>query len=64
MEDRDFYYPKEIALKFGVTRQRIYQMIDAGILPVTKVAGRIRIPRVAWELWLAEQNDRATSAMK
>ena len=56
--------PSDIAAVLGVTTSRIYQMIGEGQIPAVRVAGSIRIPRAALERWLAEQTEKALSAVR
>lgn len=56
--------PADLAPMVGVTLSRIYQLIAAGTLPAIRIGGSIRVPREAWERWLAEQRDRALEAVR
>jgi excisionase family DNA binding protein len=56
--------PADLAPMLGVTLSRIYQLIAAGTLPAVRIGGSIRVPREAWERWLAEQRDRALQAVR
>lgn len=60
----EFLRPAEVAPLLGITTGRLYQLIAAGEVPAVKVGGAIRIPRQAWEQWLAEQRDRALEAVR
>jgi excisionase family DNA binding protein len=51
--------PADLAPLLGVSRSRVYQLIAAGVIPATRMGNRIRIPRGAWERWLATETDRA-----
>lgn len=61
---KELLTPADIAPQLGVTTSRIYQLIHAGIIPTVRVAGAIRIPREAWERWLAEQNRKARESVR
>ena len=50
---------RDVAPLLGVTSNRVYQLIAAGVIPATRVAGAIRIPRSAWLQWLAERTEDA-----
>lgn len=56
--------PSEIAPMLGVTNGRVYQLIAAGVIPHTTVGGAIRIPKDAWEKWLAEQSQTALASVR
>jgi excisionase family DNA binding protein len=44
----------------GVSRGRVYQMIEEGALPGIKLSSRrVRVPRIALERWLATQVERS-----
>lgn len=62
--ESEFLRPAEVAPLLGISRGRIYQLIAAGEVPAVKIGGAIRIPRQAWEQWLAEQRDRALEAVR
>lgn len=61
--EKPFFSPSEIAGLLGIGRGRVYQMIRAGEIPATRVAGAIRIPREAWERWVREKVGEALSAL-
>jgi excisionase family DNA binding protein len=48
----------------SITTGRLYQLIAAGEVPAVKVGGAIRIPRQAWEQWLAARRDEALQAVR
>jgi len=58
-----FLKPREVARLLGVGRGRVYQLIRAGQLPVTRVGGAIRIPRAAWEEWIRAKGKEAISSL-
>jgi excisionase family DNA binding protein len=59
MENTDLLRPADVAALMGVSKARVYQLIGAGILPHTVIAGALRIPRPAWEQWLAAKSAEA-----
>jgi excisionase family DNA binding protein len=61
---RELLRPADLAPRLGLTTGRIYQLIRAGVIPVTKVGGAIRIPRQAWERWLRAQADKALDSIE
>jgi excisionase family DNA binding protein len=63
-DDQEFLRPAEIAPLLGLSAARIYQLIAEGQLPATRVAGSIRIPRSAWNAWVAEHRERALSSVR
>jgi excisionase family DNA binding protein len=60
----EFFRPAEVAPMLNVTTGRLYQLIAAGEIPAVKVGGAIRIPRQAWEQWLAARRDEALQAVR
>lgn len=58
-ESRKFLRPSQLAPQLGVTTSRVYQLIAAGEIPVVRVGGALRIPRAAWETWLARRSEEA-----
>lgn len=56
--------PAQVAPLLGVTKRRVYQLIAAGQIPATKVGGAIRIPRDAWDEWLAGHRRAAMAAVR
>lgn len=58
---KPFLTPADLARLLGVSRGRVYQLIDAHELPSVRVGGRYRIPRAAWDAWLKA---KATVALK
>ena len=56
--------PADIGPQLGVTTGRVYQLIAAGVLPAVRVGRSLRIPRAAWEKWLARQADRALASTR
>ena len=57
--EREFLAVAEIAKRLNVSVAQAYRLIARGKVPGAKVAGVIRVPRTAWERWLAEQADAA-----
>ncbi len=51
--------PADIARELGLSKVRVYTLIRSGELPSTRVGGALRIPRAAWERWLATKADEA-----
>jgi len=56
--------PADLAPQLGVTTGRIYQLIAAGVLPAVRVGRSLRIPRAAWEAWLAKQASQALASTR
>ena len=63
MQETEFLRPAEIAPLLGVSKQRIYQLISDKTLPHAVIGGAIRIPRTAWETWLAERSQDALAVV-
>lgn len=49
----------DVARLLGISTSRAYAMAAEGVFPTGRIAGRIRIPRAAFETWLADQSKRA-----
>lgn len=56
--------PQEIAARLGVTTAAVYKMTSQNRLPHVRFGRAVRIPRPAWEAWMAEQNSAALSVME
>jgi excisionase family DNA binding protein len=56
--------PSDIAERLGVTSSRVRQLIAAGEIPIVRVGGAIRIPRVAWERWLEGKSEEALASLR
>jgi excisionase family DNA binding protein len=64
MDARELLRPSDIAPLLGVSVNRVYQLIQAGALPAVRMGGAWRVPRKAWEAWLAGQTERALGGMR
>ena len=60
----DLLSAADVAALLGVSPARVYQMVSCNQLPFTRIAGRIRIPRAAWEEWLKRQTEAALASME
>lgn len=56
---RRFYTVRELRLLLRKSDSGVRALLDDGTLPVTRVAGSIRVPIVAVEAYLREQTSRA-----
>jgi excisionase family DNA binding protein len=56
---REFLTAADLAPAMGVTSGRIYQLLKAGEIPSVRIAGRVRVPRDAWEDYKARKNAEA-----
>lgn len=59
MKKSEFFRPGDVAPLLGVTKARVYQLITERVIPTVRLGGSIRIPRAAWEAWLAGQSSDA-----
>lgn len=55
--------PSEVADALGVRVQRVYRMCQQGQIPHIRVGRTVRIPRSAWEEFLANQSAAALAAV-
>jgi len=56
--------PADLVPLLGLSRSRVYQLIAQGELPAVRQGRAIRVPRAAWERWLARQANRALAATR
>lgn len=61
--DRELMRVADVAHLMGLTTGRVYQLIAAGEIPVVRIGGSLRIPRDAWDAWIASQRDAALRAI-
>ena len=52
---KEFLSTEDIAQKLGISRQHVVKQMKAGLLPYVRRGHCLRVPRVAWEAWLASQ---------
>jgi excisionase family DNA binding protein len=58
-----FLSVRDVAKFLDRSEPRIYQMVNAGEIPATRVGRRIVIPRAALDAWLEEKTRRALAAV-
>jgi excisionase family DNA binding protein len=63
-EQRVILTAADLAPLLGISRRRVYQLIHSGGLPAIREGRAIKIPRPAFEAWLADQAARAVAAMR
>ena len=59
----DFLSTSEVGERLGVTGRRVQELIKAGRLPAVRHGRCYRIPRPAWETWLAQQSAAALASV-
>lgn len=59
----EFLTTRQVGEKLGVTAQQVNNLVNQGRLPAVRHGRCIRIPRAAWEAWLAQQNADALASM-
>ena len=62
-EDRSFLTVPEVAREIGASPVRTYALISDGTIPSVRFGRRVRIPRPAFERWLAELSERALAGV-
>lgn len=62
--EKDVLKAADIAVRLGVSRSRVYQLIRDGVIPNTRIGKALRVPTVSWETWLASQAEAATASVK
>jgi len=60
----DFLSTSETGLRLGVTGRRIQELAKAGHIPSVRIGRCIRIPRPAYEAWLATKTAEALNALR
>jgi excisionase family DNA binding protein len=63
-KNTDLLRASDVAVRLGVTSNRVYQLIAARAIPAVRIGGAIRIPRAAWETWLKDRSDEALAAAR
>lgn len=56
LENKTFYTTKEVMKILGVSKNTLYNMINENYFPVIKHKRTIRIPRIAFDKWVAGYN--------
>ena len=46
---------RDVAAQLGVTTNRVYQLIAAGIIPAVRINRSLFVPRAAWDAWLRQR---------
>jgi excisionase family DNA binding protein len=64
MRIRRFLRVGDVADALGLSRSRVYQLMEDGTIPHIRLGRSVVIPPDAWERWLAVKRDQALSAVK
>jgi excisionase family DNA binding protein len=59
MNEKIWLTPAEVAPMLGLSRMRVYQLLESNIIPNVKVAGTRRIPTEAFKEWRESLNAEA-----
>jgi excisionase family DNA binding protein len=51
--------PEEVAKMLGLGRSKVYDMLNAGELPVVRIGSAVRVPRKQLLDWIEEHTERA-----
>ena len=62
MTARRTYTVPEVAEMLGISRSTAYECVRRGEIPSLKLAGRVVIPRMAFEAFLGEHTPAPTTA--
>lgn len=57
----DLLKPRDVADRLGVSTSRVYQLIAAAEIPSIRIGNAIKIPRAAWDCWMAEKAEEAAA---
>lgn len=60
----DFMRIQEVAERLGVGTRRAYRMAARGEIPTVRHGFGVRVPRAAWDAFIADQTQAAMRAMK
>lgn len=60
----DLLKPADVATRLGVSAGRVYQLLADGAIPCVRRGRSVRVPRQAYERWLASLADEATAAVR
>jgi excisionase family DNA binding protein len=60
--EKPFMTVPEVARSLRLTPVRTYELLRQGRLPHIRRGRRVLIPRAAWNLWLAQQADKALAS--
>ena len=58
-EPRTFLTVPEVASLIGASPERTYALVAAGAIPSVRFGRRVRIPRPAFDRWVADLSERA-----
>jgi len=61
---KDFLTTDEVGERLGVSRQHVARLVHRGGIPAVRSGRLIRIPREAWEQFVASQTVAALASMK
>ena len=61
--DQQLLRPAQVGPFLGISTSRVYQLIDARVIPAVRIGGAIRVPRPALEEWLKIQARSALNAV-
>lgn len=64
MTDALLLRPAEAAELLQVSRSKLYQLAQAGEIPVVRLAGSVRIPRLQLVEWIAAQARNAGAPIR
>jgi excisionase family DNA binding protein len=54
-----FLRAADLAPKLRLTRRRVNQLLQQGVLPSIRRGRAVLVPAGAWDTWVAQQADRA-----
>jgi excisionase family DNA binding protein len=58
--DRLLYRPQEVAGLLGISRARVYHLIQTGDLPAVRIGGTIRVPADSLRNWIEAKKEDPT----
>lgn len=63
-ENSPFLSVRDVARLMNLSTGRIYQLLAAGEIPVSKIGGSYRVPAEAWNAWLSHKAAESLAAQQ
>jgi len=63
-EERRIYYVRDVARMLGVSPSRVYERVARGLIPASRLGGRVIFKRAVFDRWLDGADDVAMKLAK
>lgn len=60
----EFLKAKDVAPRLGLSVRRVYELMELGLIPIVRRGRAVRIPKAAFEQWLAMTNSTALASVQ